>query len=289
MDSLFPRGYNVPTELSKMNSVSLETVRPRPILAFAAGCAIGVLGGLIGLGGAEFRLPVLITLFGVAAIQAVRINILISLATVLASAAARMAFGTLWDISRFSNEIAAMAIGGIVGAWVGVAFISSISTKRLLRIIAILLAVIACLLLVEALFGDDLRVTLPSTWWILILIGLSFGLVIGFISSLLGVAGGELIIPTMVFIFGMDVKSAGTASLIISTPSLLVGVARHQASGAYKSVETMSSLIAPMAAGSLFGAAIGATALPFVASNALKIVLAVILILSAVKLARKAY
>jgi uncharacterized membrane protein YfcA len=36
--------------------------RSKP-LAFGVGALIGALGGLIGLGGAEFRLPVLISLF----------------------------------------------------------------------------------------------------------------------------------------------------------------------------------------------------------------------------------
>ncbi|WP_433513687.1 hypothetical protein ACQP2T_60755 [Nonomuraea sp. CA-143628] len=35
-------------------------------LVFTAGAAVGVLGGIIGLGGAEFRLPLLIGLFGFA-------------------------------------------------------------------------------------------------------------------------------------------------------------------------------------------------------------------------------
>jgi hypothetical protein len=39
--------------------------------AFAAGAAIGV---LIGLGGAEFRLPLLVGVFGFAALQAVILN-----------------------------------------------------------------------------------------------------------------------------------------------------------------------------------------------------------------------
>jgi uncharacterized membrane protein YfcA len=30
------------------------------------------------------------------------------------------------------------------------------------------------------------------------------------------VAGGELLIPTMMFIFGADVKTAGSASIVIS-------------------------------------------------------------------------
>ncbi|MFD6414293.1 hypothetical protein ACFWF0_34300, partial [Nocardia asteroides] len=46
---------------------------------FAAGGAIGVLGGMIGLGGAEFRLPLLISLFGFAALSAVILNKAMSL------------------------------------------------------------------------------------------------------------------------------------------------------------------------------------------------------------------
>jgi uncharacterized membrane protein YfcA len=57
----------------------------RPGTALAVGAAVGVLGGLIGLGGAEFRLPLLIGLFALLAHQAVRLNLLVSLVTVAAS------------------------------------------------------------------------------------------------------------------------------------------------------------------------------------------------------------
>jgi len=42
--------------------------------AFVGGAVIGTLGGLIGLGGAEFRLPLLIGLFRFAALEAVILN-----------------------------------------------------------------------------------------------------------------------------------------------------------------------------------------------------------------------
>ena len=42
--------------------------------AFGGGAIIGALGGLIGLGGAEFRLPLLIGAFRFAALQAVMLN-----------------------------------------------------------------------------------------------------------------------------------------------------------------------------------------------------------------------
>jgi len=51
--------------------------------AFAAGAGVGVLGGLIGLGGAEFRLPLLIGVFGFLALQAVIMNKAMSLVVVL--------------------------------------------------------------------------------------------------------------------------------------------------------------------------------------------------------------
>ncbi len=37
------------------------------LLVFGSGAVIGVLGGLIGIGGGEFRLPLLVGLFGFAA------------------------------------------------------------------------------------------------------------------------------------------------------------------------------------------------------------------------------
>ena len=51
----------------------------------------------------------------------------------------------------------------------------------------------------------------------LMLAGLVAGLGIGLVAAFLGVAGGELIIPTLVLLFGVDVKLAGSLSLCISS------------------------------------------------------------------------
>ena len=61
------------------------------------------------------------------------------------------------------------------------------------------------------------------------------GLLVGAISSLLGVAGGEFIIPILIFAFGADIRTAGTASVLISIPVVLTGVARHWLTGHYRS------------------------------------------------------
>ena len=46
-------------------------------------------------------------------------------------------------------------------------------------------------------------------------------------ASLLGVAGGEFLIPTLALLFGADIKLAGSLSLAVSLPTMLVGLARY--------------------------------------------------------------
>ena len=46
----------------------------RNLLGAGSGCVIGMLGGLIGLGGAEFRLPLLIGPFKFPPLEAVILN-----------------------------------------------------------------------------------------------------------------------------------------------------------------------------------------------------------------------
>jgi hypothetical protein len=58
--------------------------------ALGAGAGVGLLGGMIGLGGAEFRLPLLLGLFGFAALQAVVVNKAMSLLVVLTALPARL-------------------------------------------------------------------------------------------------------------------------------------------------------------------------------------------------------
>jgi uncharacterized protein len=57
--------------------------------------------------------------------------------------------------------------------------------------------------------------------------GVFAGFVIGIVAALPGVAGGELLIPTFVLLFGADIKLAGSLALAVSLPTMLVGFARY--------------------------------------------------------------
>jgi uncharacterized protein len=111
-----------------------------------------------------------------------------------------------------------------------------------------------------------------------------FGLGIGLVSSLLGVAGGELIIPTLVFAFGAGIKTAGTASLLISLPTVAVGVIRHRRPGSFADRADLTQTVFPMGAGSVVGAVAGGLFVGPVPAAALKVVLGAVLIVSAVRI-----
>ncbi|MBE9168486.1 hypothetical protein IQ238_13515 [Pleurocapsales cyanobacterium LEGE 06147] len=69
-----------------------------PQFSFAIAIPIAILGGLMGLGGAEFRLPVLASYLGYSARQAVPLNLAIGLVTIVFSLLSRsktLAFDSL--------------------------------------------------------------------------------------------------------------------------------------------------------------------------------------------------
>ena len=91
----------------------------RNLYAASAGAVIGLLGGLIGLGGDEFRLPLLISLFSFAALQAVMLNKAMSLIVVATALPARMLSMPLAAITDHWNIIGNLLAGSLIGAWLG--------------------------------------------------------------------------------------------------------------------------------------------------------------------------
>jgi uncharacterized membrane protein YfcA len=106
------------------------------VAALAWGVAIGILGGLIGLGGAEFRLPVLLGMFALAAHDAVRLNLLVSLVMLAASTVARFGVAEFPGLATHWPEIAALTVSAIAAAWYGAGLLGRLDARRLKRIIA---------------------------------------------------------------------------------------------------------------------------------------------------------
>ena len=256
---------------------------PRPAAAFLYAVPIGVLGGLIGLGGAEFRLPVLLGPLGYPSRQAIPLNLAVSLVTLAASLAMRGRTLTLAPLQPLTAAILALIGGAVVAAFVGATVGARLSKTPLERIMFFLLVGIGAALIIEGFLPQQGAGLLPHAAAWRIGAGITFGLMIGLVSSLLGVAGGELIIPTLVFAFGADIKTAGTASLLISLPTVCVGLLRYYGQGAYRERLALTQTVAPMGVGSVIGAVLGGLLVGTIPASLLKIGLGIILIISAIR------
>jgi uncharacterized membrane protein YfcA len=256
-------------------------------LAFLYSVPIAILGGLIGLGGAEFRLPVLAGPLGYSARRAVPLNLAVSLITISAAFLIRGQILSLKAIGPLLPVIFALIVGAVAAAFYGPSLAHKLSDERLERVILILLLVIGMALIIESFLPQETAGLLPAALLWQVCAGVFFGLGIGLVSSLLGVAGGEMIIPTLVFAFGANIKTAGTASLLISFPTISVGLLRYARGGAFAERRPLTETVAPMGIGSIIGALVGGLLVGIVPVPALKLMLGVILIISAPRIFSK--
>jgi len=247
---------------------------------FLGGAAIGALGGLIGLGGAEFRLPLLIGIFRFVALEAVILNKATSLVVVASALLFRTRAVPIEEVLSHWPVVANLLAGSLLGAWFGAGWATRLRSETLYRVIAVLLVAIAAVLLLgeritggEALFSGTTQ----------LVAGVIAGFGIGVFAAILGVAGGELLIPTLVLLFGADVKLAGSLSLAVSLPTMLVGFTRYSQDQSFSVLGRNRLFVLVMAAGSIVGSYLGGLLLGVVPSAILLPMLAAILIISAVK------
>ncbi|MFD3546137.1 sulfite exporter TauE/SafE family protein [Streptomyces sp. NPDC058655] len=269
-------------EASEKAPARAARLRSAP-LVFGAGATVGVLGGMIGLGGAEFRLPLLIGMFGFAALSAVILNKALSLVVVITALPARLAVVSFGELGSHWTVAVNLLAGSLLGAWAGASWAVRMRSATLHKVLAILMVGMAgALALTHTTAGWS--PSLPTA--VQVAAGVAAGFGIGVVAAIMGVAGGELLIPAIVLLYGVDIKPAGSLSLLVSLPTMLVAFARYSRDGSFAVLGANLRFTALMAAGSVFGALLGGLLLGVVPDPVLIPALATILLISAVKVAR---
>lgn len=222
----------------------------------------------------------LIAVFGFAALQAVIVNKAMSLIVVATALPARLIAVPWAEVTPHWSVALNILAGSLVGAWLGASWATRMSSSTLYRVLAVLLLLIAALLVATHL-GTVSTAHLATP--VRITAGIAAGVAIGVVASLMGVAGGEFIIPTIVLLFALDIKIAGSLSLAISLPTMLVGFARYSRDDSFHVLRNNQRFVLFMAVGSILGTILGGALLGVVPSAALIPILAALLIASAVK------
>ena len=184
---------------------SVGTLAPEWFIFFiclALGAVIGILAGMLGIGGGLVAVPVLTYLLsdvlGISPFSAITIAIATSLSTIiltgLSSSRAHFKLGNLQrDIILFCG------IGIALGATLG-AQTASVMDGRLLKGIFAGLVILVAL---QMIFGRKKASELTYNSLILV----AAGLLTGFISALMGIGGGAILVPLLV-LFNVDIRKA---------------------------------------------------------------------------------
>lgn len=267
-------------------------------LIVALGLAVGFISGLFGIGGGFLMTPMLVFL-GVPPAVAVA-----SMANHVAasSMSSVMAYGRRRAVDMRMGAV--LAAGGVVGAFAGVEIF------RLLRLLGqadlvvsisylLFLSVIGGLMLTESLgailrrrrgepppprrdrrppwlYGLPLKMRFPrSRLYISVIPPLVLGAFVGVISAIMGVGGGFILVPAMVYILRMPASVVvGTSLMQIIITTGLTGVLQ---AGRNQTVDIVLATL--LLIGGVLGAQYGARASSRFRAEELRAVLAIIVLL----------
>ncbi len=229
------------------------------------GIGAGFFGGLLGLGGGLIMLPVLSFGLGFPTTMAVGTTLFAVIFTTISGGYAHLVRGNSHVRSSLS-----ISLGGITGIILG-SFVFTILTSQM-KILSLMLGLFFIVPSIYMIWdavrhrqGDSNAPQAPAFAWRkgLTLLGLG----VGFLTGVLGLGGGFLLVPGLTYIFGFPVQLAVGTSLAAVIPITIVG-------GSIKLWQSFVLLPAAlsMGLGTIAGAQLGAISIKYFKDSTLKLV-----------------
>jgi len=240
----------------------------RTILGFVIGALGGFFGGLVGLGGGGVMVPLMTGVARLTQHKAHGTSLLAIVFTAAAGAATYYYHGAAdWIVAVL------LAVTAIMTARVGALYAHSLPERKLKKAFGYFLMFISASLLVKGL--------LPATgqepaFWVRALIFLATGAATGFLSGMLGVGGGTVMIPPMVILAGMPQHLAQGTSLLAMVPVSVTGAWTHHRLG-----NVQPDLALGLIVGALAGGYFGGTAANLLPDIYLKVMFAAVMVYTA--------
>ncbi len=241
------------------------------------GVIVGAAGTLIGAGGGFILMPVFLVIYKD---KSPAVLTAVSLAAICANAVSgSIAYGLMKRIDYRAGCFFALA--ATPGAILGAIIIEYIPIATFTVMFGLMLVFIAGYLFISAgaaCAGGQADATTIGPYNLKI--GMLMSTVVGFLSSILGIGGGVIHVPMMVYVLRFPVHFATATSHFVLAVMTLVATIVHLALGDLKG---QWLLVIPLAAGVVFGAQAGARLSRHVKSAAIIRLLALALILAGVR------
>jgi hypothetical protein len=233
----------------------------------AGGFVTGILGALLGIGGGVIFIPYLVLLLKVPIHQAIATGIVCVIATSSATASVNVE-------RKFTNIRLGMVleVATTVGAILGGFTANALSGAVLSKVFGGLLFLVAFLMIRRLWMGRDDAPTSGENGWIRgayfdpamskevrysvrrVPVALSFSLIAGNLSGLLGIGGGVIKVPVMNLMCGVPMKAAAATSNFMIGVTAVASAFIYYANNRIHPVVTCAAVI-----GVLFGSMVGTT------------------------------
>jgi uncharacterized protein len=243
---------------------------------------------MIGLGGGEFRLPVLIYAIGFDAKSAIPLDLLVSFVTLTFPMMVRSHTVPMAALVPYGPEIIGLAFGGGVSAFYGARLVSSLTSERLVKIIGVLLAGLGCLMLLEVARPFGHAALVPDSQLAHLAMGAAIGLGIG-LAIIVACSGWQAASCRSPRSCSCSARTSrrqarrGSASILISLGVVLSGLWRYWRIGGLPRGRGVVRITGAMSAGSVIGAVLAGLVVAFAPVAFLKVLLGCVLPAAALK------
>lgn len=219
----------------------------------------GFFGGLVGVGGGVIMIPLMTWLAKSTQHQAHGTSLVAIVFTGLVGAGTYFFHGTVdWTAALV------LSTSAIITARYGALYAHSLPEKKLRKGFGVFLISVSLILLARRFL---LEIHLDPVWWVKGVAFLLAGAVSGFVSGLMGVGGGGIMIPLMVLLAGMDQHLAQGTSLLVMVAAGMTGALTH-----YRLGNVLSEIVWGLALGAMVGGVLGATAANLLSDHYLTLV-----------------
>lgn len=232
---------------------------------FLIGFIAGIFGGLVGLGGGVVMIPLMVGILKMGQHKAHGTSLVALVFTGISGAITYAVKGSVDFIGSLL-----LAATAIFTARAGAHFAHALPEWKLKRAFGGFLVVVSLLLLSKPYLAHAGAPVSGSTKIVTLLLT---GIFSGFLSGMMGVGGGTIMVPAMVLLAGFSQHTAQGTSLLSMVPAGGVGAFTHWKLGNVK-----SDLLTGLIPGILIGTYLGGSLAHILSEGTLRVVFAAVLI-----------
>jgi len=240
------------------------------------GLAAGCFGGLVGLGGGVVMIPLMVGLLKMSQHRAHGTSLVALVFTGISGAITYALRGSIDIIASLLIAVTAMAT-----ARGGARYAHALPEWKLKRAFGVFLVCVALLLLLKPYLGS-LTAFAPRGYAkgaILLITGIFSG----FLSGMMGVGGGTVMVPALVLLAGVGQHLAQGISLLAMIPAGGVGALTH-----YRLGNVSTQMLYGLIPGIIVGTYCGGTLAHFLPDQTLRVVFALVLLWTGFRYAKTA-